>query len=178
MAQETVLIGCKLPHGVQLRVKNTVHVLKGVAVPAQARGNRPLPTFGIVSSAALTSVPKDFWDSWKALHGTTYAPFVKGFIFEAKNRDSAKAEAREKADEKTGLEPVDPSAKQGSMEVDSDFKKSLDKQGGFSREQDFSSLPAYQSEAREVPPLPKVQSPVPVMVQIQQGGAPDAPAKA
>lgn len=161
---EQVLIGCKLPNGVQLRVGNTVHALKGVAVPAQARGNRAFPTYAISDSAAFTSVPKDFWDEWKRLHGSTYVPYVRGFIFDAKDIKSGKAEASEKAKEVTGFEAVDPTKKKNGLEAEEGWKKNPDNRPAPPI--DFSENKPHQSVGREVPRLPQVQNPVPVPVQV------------
>lgn len=126
---ETVTVACKLPNGLLLRlfdmkdqyepapggsrlIKLAVERvdagrvrINGFAVPYGQT-----PQYEIPGGFALThNVPKDFFEEW--LSQNQQLPAVsKGLIFAAEKRDDAIAEANEKAELKSGLEPVDPVA--------------------------------------------------------------------
>lgn len=93
-----VSVACKLPHGLILELPNAEPVrLNGANHPEAIAG------FGI------TAVDKDFFEAWKTAH-KDFAPLVKGLIFAQDRADSIRAEAKDKAALKTGLEGLDPEA--------------------------------------------------------------------
>lgn len=121
-----VAVGCKLPHGLQLRIftmveaseailgggSKTVKVaqqmgdivrLKGPLVPP---GKFPL--FPIVHGAAIThNVDAEFFALW--LEQNSGSDVVKnGLVFAHEGSDYVEGEAAEKEKVRTGLEPLDP----------------------------------------------------------------------
>lgn len=97
MAGKTVLVGCRLPHGIilQLAIAPDVKVeLKGV--------NKATI---IGADYATTEVDADFFGAWKKEH-KGFAPLESGAIFEAKSEGDAKAIAKEVGNEKTGFEKM------------------------------------------------------------------------
>lgn len=106
-AGETVVVACKLPHGMICEL-GTLPVIKrwklNGANTAQIIGVNPLVSqFGIT-----TNVNKDDMEQWLKLHADL--PFMKtGAIFIQKDTRSADAEAKEKQTSiKSGLEPLNP----------------------------------------------------------------------
>lgn len=97
MPSETVLIGCRLPHGLILRspldsnVTVTLDGLKSSKV--------------IGATYVVTKVDADFWATWKKAY-SDYQPLVNGSIFEARSEDQAKYKGKELAKEKTGFESM------------------------------------------------------------------------
>lgn len=93
---ETVTIGCKLPHGLHMDVGDQRVTING------------LNTTEIVGGHGLTfGVPKALWEQWKRDHKD--AEFVKrGLVFAQGKTDSAIAEAKEKKDNRSGFEGIDP----------------------------------------------------------------------
>jgi len=58
-----------------------------------------------------TQVDKEFWDMWHAVHAhprNPFQPLKSGAIFVAKDEKDAKAIYREREDDKTGLEQLNP----------------------------------------------------------------------
>ena len=124
-ASKVLWIGCKLVHGMRLQlfsrpverenlgspsafkpppVKAEV-VLKGansLVNEHSVRGLSPLRY-----EFAVTCVPKDFWDEWILQHADHDA-LRNGFIFVVDRERDVKAAARERLDERTGLEPLKP----------------------------------------------------------------------
>lgn len=93
---DVVTVGCKLPHGLHLDVD-------GVRISVNG-----LNSTEIVGGHGLTpGVPKAFWERWKAEHAD-FVPLQRGFIFAQGKTDSAIAEAKDRKDEKTGFEGLDP----------------------------------------------------------------------
>ena len=110
MAKSTVLVGCKLPHGMVLE-----HPLNGSdTVTIKGLNKRHI----IGSTYATTEVDKDFWDVWLGSNAK-FPPIMSGAIFVAKNAADVNAIAKEYAGRKTGFEPM----KQDAMGV-----KSADKE--------------------------------------------------
>lgn len=94
------------------------------------------PTFGY----GITPVPADFWEEWLAQHKGK-AAVKRGFIFAVPNERAAKSEAKERAPEATGLEPLRPdvqndrrvntgSRPEERVEVDSAHLARLQQQSG------------------------------------------------
>jgi hypothetical protein len=91
----TVLVGCKLPHGLHAELAGKVVELAG------ANSARVIGGFGI------TEVDKDFAEAWLAAEKGT--PIVdNGLVFVVNNERDAKAAAADGEDSKTGLEGLDP----------------------------------------------------------------------
>lgn len=90
-----ITVACKLPNGVVLNQGETKVLLKG------ARDRDAIAGFG------LTEVDEGFWSTWSTAH-KDFPPLKKGFIFAQQKASSAAAEAKEKADVKTGMEGLDP----------------------------------------------------------------------
>lgn len=95
---ETVVIGCKLPHGLVLEHNGVKVVLAGGNASPLVGGN-----------TGYTIIDKDLWEAWEKDH-KAFNPYANGAIFVAKNMESAQkiAENRSKLD--TGLAPIEPDA--------------------------------------------------------------------
>ena len=107
---KTVLIGCKLPHG--LILDHPLDVSKKVEL---AGLNKAII---IGADCATTPVDGEFWETWKTVH-KDFPALKSGAIFEAKDAASAKAKAKELKDEKTGFEPM-PQEAQGVKPADTE----------------------------------------------------------
>lgn len=119
---DTVLVGCKLPHGLIMEVIDpgsfpcdkdgrpqlslapnaigTRIVIKGAnslrTDSRKAQGQYPF---------AITPVPRAFWDAWLARHKDT--DYVrKGLVFAADDRDEATEMAKDRIGQRTGLEAL------------------------------------------------------------------------
>lgn len=101
MAGKTLVIGCKLPHG--LVIEHPSDPSKTVVL---AGLNKALV---IGATHATTEVDDEFWQAWKAAH-KDFPALRSGAIFEAKSTADAAAQAKELADEKTGFEPMPQNA--------------------------------------------------------------------
>ena len=89
---QTVTVGCKLPHGLVLEVGSTSVTLNG------ANASNIIGGYGLTEG-----VDKAFFDAW--LKKNEHLPFVRNqMVFAQSTTDDAKAEALEKAHEKTGFE--------------------------------------------------------------------------
>jgi hypothetical protein len=96
MASSTVTIGCKLPNGIILRIASGASVTLNGATSSR-----------IVGGYGLTpDVDKGFWEAWKKEYAT-FEPFKNDLIFVQESVAKAKDQAREQADVKSGLEPLD-----------------------------------------------------------------------
>jgi hypothetical protein len=124
----TVTVACKLPHGfvlqLQKRVEATQPAMGGgltqttvwvpdpdvdpITIYGNAHPQNMAPIAPMANGFALThGVPKDFWDAWVDQHKRL--PAVKnGLIFAHENVSKSRDEAKEKANERTGLERIDP----------------------------------------------------------------------
>lgn len=95
----TVILGCKTPSGFTMELDGRSHVINGAqnqdgGVIIVERGHQ----IGITHE-----VDKSLWDAWRKKFANH--PLVKnGFVFEAKSENSAKAQAKEMKEVKTGLE--------------------------------------------------------------------------
>jgi hypothetical protein len=93
-----VSVGCKLPHGLQIKVADTVVVLAGTNSSLVIGG------YGITEG-----VDKDFFDAWMAANADSAA--VKGeFIFSHSKTENVKAEAADNAQNTNGFEGLNPAA--------------------------------------------------------------------
>lgn len=91
---DTVVIGCKLPHGLRLKVGDTTRVLRGSN------------TSRIINGYGLTRLPRDFFEAWLKVH-KNYVPVVRGLIFYQDNLKDAQSQAKEQQELRTGLEGLD-----------------------------------------------------------------------
>lgn len=97
MAAKTVIVGCKLPHGITLEHPMNPQVTIGLA------GINKAVIIG--AGYATTEVDGDFWEQWLAVNKEF--PAVKsGAIFVAKSAADVVAIARETAEVETGFEPM------------------------------------------------------------------------
>ena len=94
---KTVLIGCKLPHG--LILDNPLDVSKKVEL---AGLNKAII---IGADCATTPVDGEFWETWKTVH-KDHPAIKSGAIFEARTTEEVKAKAKELKEEKTGFEAM------------------------------------------------------------------------
>lgn len=102
----TVIVGCKLPHGLIIKVGDKSVELSG-RNESRILSNE---NFGI------TEVDADFWKAWLNLNKETKAVKI-GAIFANETEKSTKAEAKEKAKLKTGTEQIKAEAKDGVEKV-------------------------------------------------------------
>lgn len=95
----TVTVGCKLSNGLIIEVGEARAVLRGTNSSTIIGGH------GITEN-----VDKALFDAWIELHKDK--EFVKkGFVFAHEKAANTAAEAKERADESTGMEPLDPEEK-------------------------------------------------------------------
>lgn len=97
MAAKTVIVGCRLPHGLILD-----HPLDPSKKVELAGLNK---TRIIGAEYATTEVDGEFWEQWKTVH-KDFPALQSGAIFEAKNDADAAAKVKELEDEATGFEPM------------------------------------------------------------------------
>lgn len=94
MAKGTVVIGCKLPHGLVLTHKGVKVILEG------------LNKSRIIGANYVTNqVDAEFWAAWK-LENKDFEPLKSNAIFEASGVREAEDKAKELEKEKTGFEPM------------------------------------------------------------------------
>lgn len=94
MAKGTVVIGCKLPHGLVLSHKGVKVTLEGM--------NKSK----IIGATYVTNmVDAEFWAAWK-LENKDFQPLKSNSIFEASGVRVAEDKAKELVKEKTGFEPM------------------------------------------------------------------------
>lgn len=106
-----VKVYCKLPNGIRYDLPDGRRVrLSGFygdeRSPLQVSG---LPGRDTVMGFGVTMIEADDWEQIVKDHGKS-AAHMNGLIFAAKDDKSGASEAREKEEEKTGLEPYDPAA--------------------------------------------------------------------
>lgn len=94
---KTVLIGCKLPHG--LILDHPLDVSKKVEL---AGLNKAII---IGADCATTPVDGEFWETWKTVH-KDHPALKSGAIFEARTTEEVKAKSKELKAEKTGFEAM------------------------------------------------------------------------
>lgn len=99
----TVTVGCKLLHGVKLRLSNGTDIM--------LRGSRQAPGFdmrtgeGAPGSVGLTEVEASAWEQIQKEYAR-WPMLVNGMIFADAKKAKVLDQAKEKADQKTGLEPI------------------------------------------------------------------------
>ena len=94
---KTVLIGCKLPHG--LILDHPLDPDKKVALNGK---NKALI---IGADYGTTEVDGEFWETWSTVH-KDFPAVRSGAIFEARNATELVAGAKELEGEKTGFEAM------------------------------------------------------------------------
>lgn len=91
-----VTVACKLPHGLQIKVGNRTVNLRGTN------------TSDAIGGYGFTLVDESFFNQWLAIY-KDFTPVVKGLIFAHPKARPARDQAREQANIKNGLEPLDAS---------------------------------------------------------------------
>ena len=108
---DTVIVGCKLPHGLETQMGGVTVVLNGTN------------STDIVGGYGLTyGVDKAAFEQW-LIDYANFEPVKREMIFANATEKSAKAEAIEKSDEKSGLEGLDPAKPAPGIEPDPDQKQ-------------------------------------------------------
>ena len=98
---KTVIVGCKLPNGIHLDLREHGKPLKRVSLRGANAAN-------VIGGYGITeNVPEDFINRWLEVN-SEHPAVVNGLIFAQKNFASAKSEAHEKRELKHGIEPLDP----------------------------------------------------------------------
>ncbi|HDL8567144.1 TPA: hypothetical protein ACMY33_001248 [Yersinia enterocolitica] len=93
---ETVIVGCKLPHGLNINIDGKSVVLNGSNSCSIAGG------YGLTEG-----VDKDLFDRFLSVYAD--APYVKNqLVFAQGKHSSATAQANEQKDIQTGLEGLNP----------------------------------------------------------------------
>jgi hypothetical protein len=101
----TVTVACRLPHGLHLELKDQKRVtIRGFSIPYG------LPAMSISNGFALTpGVDADFFERWMTVNKDLDLVQRRLIFAHVKSSDAA-AQAKEMADEKSGLEPLNPDA--------------------------------------------------------------------
>ncbi len=108
---ETVTVYCKLPHGIrynlpsceELRIVGALGDERSQLQVSGLAGRDSIAGFGVTKN-----VRAEAWE-WVVEKYGKDAAHRNGLIFAHEKEKSGSAEAKEKADEKTGFEPIDPS---------------------------------------------------------------------
>lgn len=113
MANENVIIGCKLPHGIHLDLydkhNNLVarHSLAGNASFSLPNPDRKFQNAPLIHGDAFTSIPKEHWDAWLKIH-SDHPSVLSGGIYAAAKKEDAQAQARNHEGDNIGFNKVDP----------------------------------------------------------------------
>lgn len=111
----TVTIGCKLPHGLIIELGG-----KSVELAGTNSSN-------VIGGHGITEgVDKSFFDKWLSQNKGA-AAVRNGLIFAHEKANSAKAEAKEKEENKNGFEGIDPNRPAAGIEPTDEMKKKLKK---------------------------------------------------
>lgn len=114
-----ILIGCKLPHGLQLAVTGSTQMVVLNGQNQNSLGKEyyvPLQPYGI------TEVDTDFWAKWKK-ENAGLVMVKNGFVFEAPTDKPAELAEKVKDTDKTGLEPINQAdIKKDGVEIDTQGK--------------------------------------------------------
>lgn len=108
MPSETVIIGCRLPHGLKLTLREPMSPEgQPGAIISTVRINGVNSSKIIGATHAITHVDAEFWATWKKTF-SKFKALKNGAIFEAKTVDQADYKIKElvKAKSKTGFEPM------------------------------------------------------------------------
>lgn len=98
---QTVIIGCRLPHGIILTVKTA----SGEKLSAMVNGMNSSKLLG--ATFTTTKIDAELWETWKKNY-SDYQPLKSGAIFVASTQDQADYKGKELAKVKTGFEPMNP----------------------------------------------------------------------
>lgn len=101
MANETVTIACKLPHGLHLDLQRPGQPKERVTINGFTHP-RAIAGFGITEG-----VSKEFFDEWMR-QNKDLEPVKQGLIFAHAQAKSVVDQAKEKVNLKSGLEALDP----------------------------------------------------------------------
>ena len=123
---ETVLVGCKLPHGIYLDLHDGAGNIKArVKLPGNASYTLPNPDRKfqnptVVYGDTFTSVDKAHWEAWKALHAD-HPALTSGAIYASANKNDAESKAKAHEHENVGFNKLDP-RKHGVAKLGSEAK--------------------------------------------------------
>jgi len=113
-SSETVTVGCKLPHGLLIRLGDLEEAMvDGKQVKMFRPSGREIElkggnAAGAIGGYGLThGVDADAWRGWDEAH-KDFAPLARGLIFEVKRPADAAATAAERKNVKSGFEGIDP----------------------------------------------------------------------
>jgi hypothetical protein len=136
MANEKVIVSCKLPHGLVIEAREVSYFTgpNGEQIPtykvldsARLRGSaeaRRMESDGkvmgevplVVEGYGLTEVSKDLWEAWLAQNKDS-ALVKSNLVYASPKIDLAKSQAREQGPQvKSGLEPLDPTRPEKGVE--------------------------------------------------------------
>lgn len=110
---ETILVGCKLPHGLNLDLRDAQgNITARVKLPGNSGFTLPNPDRKFknpttVYGDTFTEVEKDHWDAWLKKH-KTHPAVVNGAIYAASQQEDAIVQARNHEDENVGFNKIDP----------------------------------------------------------------------
>ena len=101
---KTLTVGCKLPNGLIIEVDGKTAVINGTN------------TSKVIGGHGITeNVDADLFNAW--IERNKERKVVKNeLIFAHTQKESVKASAKEKANNKTGLEPINPKDKNNGVE--------------------------------------------------------------
>lgn len=100
----TVTVGCKLLHGLILKLPITVDPSQRQIVLKGANQSNVIGGFGITRG-----VPQDFWETWIALN-KGFKPLVLGLLFADSRESAAVGEAKDRKSLKHGQYRLNPDA--------------------------------------------------------------------
>jgi len=92
---QQLTVGCKLPNGLHLDHAGKRVTLNGTN------------STEIIGGHGLTMVDKEFFDAWYDAH-RDYPAIKQGLIFAHEKRSATEGEAKEKIDNPSGFERLDP----------------------------------------------------------------------
>ena len=120
MANETVIVGCKLPNGLVLQVGNKRVTVRGSAHYMQPNPARKFQEPEIIYADSITLVDKAFWEAWLAqtnkkfpVESGGFGPLVSKALYANPTKDTALGMARDTEKERSGLEQNDPAHIEG-----------------------------------------------------------------
>jgi hypothetical protein len=110
-----IAVGCKLPHGLVIQPErlDEVRGVDGAVHRAYVPHGEPVTLAGANSSNVIggygitENVDADMFNAWMDSH-KSYTPVVQGLIFAQPTANSAKDQAKDQADVKSGFEGLDP----------------------------------------------------------------------